>query len=257
MRTHSRFALALALALLPEAAAAPPSKAKKPPAPAQPIPAADEFLIAATALTLQQEYDDAEKVVRKGQALHPDAHGFHLKLGDILVGRRRPAEAFYEYQWELLRAGDQPSGLVAAKEIGKLFTDVDLRGPEVEELRTVMLASSQVITNPKAAIEALESVQKLRGPRVALRLYLAEAKHQLRQHDAAAAIYRSLIAEDPRLVPAYVELAGVLRVQGKTGEAEALDAKARAIDANHPSLRQPLPPSSGPTLELAPPPASP
>lgn len=195
-----------------------------------------EFLAAATSLTLQKELDSAQRVVDLGQEKFPSAQGFHLKQGDIHRARGKTAEAFYEYQWELLRAGNTDTGIAAAKAIAG-FMSSDKRGLDVDEIHSVLMAMVKLQNDGKTALADLKRVEDSRGVRFVLSVLIAEAHVQARDLEPAARIYRNLIARDAYFVPAYVELAGVLRLQGQTKEADAFTARAREIDPQHPSLR--------------------
>lgn len=197
---------------------------------------APEYLAAATSLTLQLELDSAQRVVDLGLKKFPAAQGFHLKQGDIHRARGKVAEAFYEYQWELLRAGTTDTGTAAAKAIGGFMTS-DKRGLDVDEIHTVLLAMVKLQNDGKAALADLKRVEDRRGVRFVLSVLIAEAHVQARDLEPAARIYRNLIARDGYFIPAYVELAGVLRLQGQAKEADAFTARARELDPNHPSLQ--------------------
>lgn len=195
-----------------------------------------EYIAVATSLTLQMDLDDAQRVVDKGRSRFPKAHGFHLKQGNIHLARGKAAEAFYEYQYELMRAGFHESGPAAGRAIAAMIKS-NARGPEYDEIQRCILAMAKLRVDGKAAHADFKSIEDARGVRYVLSVFIAEAHVQMRNYDVAARVYRSLIARDPYFVPAYVELAGVLRLQGKKKEAADLDAKARAIDASHPSLQ--------------------
>jgi len=194
-----------------------------------------EFIAAATSLTLQQDFEDAQKVIDKGRARFPKAHGFHLKQGDLFDARGKIADAFWEWQWELMRAGAVETGPAASRNIVK-YVQSDRRGLEFDEIHVALLSMAKLHSDPKGALFELKKIEEVRGQRFALSFLIAEAHVQNRNLDTAAGIFRNLIARDPYFVPAYVELAGVLRLQGKPKDAESLDAKARGIDPSHPSL---------------------
>jgi tetratricopeptide (TPR) repeat protein len=197
---------------------------------------APEFLAAATSLTNQKEFDAAQRVVDLGLQKFPAAQGFHLKQGHLHEARGKVAEAFYEYQWELLRSGNSETGVAAAQAIGAIMTS-ERRGLEIDEIHTVILAMSKLPLDGKGALRDLKRVEDGRGVRFVLSLLLAEAHVQARDLEPAARIYRSLIARDAYFVPAYVELAGVLRLQGLAKEADKFTARARELDPQHPSLQ--------------------
>ena len=194
-----------------------------------------EYLTAATALTLQNELDHAQRAVDKGRAKFPGAHGFHLKQGDIHKARGKLAEAYYEWQWEQWRAGAFETGLAAGNKIAELAKS-DARGPEMDEIGTVLSAMARMPADGAGALADLRRVQKDRGDRFALAVLIAGAQVQAKDVAGAEGDYRALLARDPHFVPAMVELAGVLRLLGKHDEAAKLDAKAKTVDPNHPSV---------------------
>lgn len=198
----------------------------------------DEYLTAATALTLDRALDEAQRVIDKGRARFPQEQGFHLKQGDLHAVRGRVADAFYEYEWEVMRAGKNDTGAAAAKAIGALLRD-GARGAEIDEIQKVLVAQAKLQVKGRGALEDLQKVQATRGERFALRFLVAEAQVAAGELGAAETGFRALTGEDRFFVPAFVELAGVLRLAGKTADADALDAKARAINPEHPSFTAP------------------
>lgn len=205
----------------------------------------DEFLTAATALTLDRSLDEAQRSIDVGRARFPAAQGFHLKQGDLHVVRGRVADAFYEYLWEVMRAGDNDTGSAAARAIGRLIKEGS-RGAETDEIQQVLLAQANLMVKSRDALESLRKVQELRGKRFALRMLIAEAQVVAGELDAAESEFRALIAEDKFFVPAYVELAGVLRLKGKPKDAGAMHEKARAMYPDHPSFTSPERPDPPP-----------
>ena len=198
----------------------------------------DEFLTAATALTLDRALDDAQRVIDLGRVRFPAAQGFHLKQGELLAVRGRVADAFYEYEWEVMRAGRNDTGSAAAKAVGRLLKEGG-RGPEVAEIQQVLLAQANLMVRSRDALDSLQKVAAIRGNPFVLRMLIAEAQVVAGELDAAENGFRALIAEDKFFVPAYVELAGVLRLKGKPEDAAALDERARAIYPEHPSFTSP------------------
>lgn len=173
--------------------------------------------------------DAAEKLAKAALQKHGHAHGFHLILGDVHVRRQRFADAFYEWYWEFLRAGPgSNTGDLAVKRIGALLADK--RGPEMDEVRRVLDAVQQTVSDPKGALAVLERTQRDRGNRFALRELMAEALQRSGESAKAAALYRELLQEDPYFVPGYVQLSIVLRATGQTAEADEMVLKARSID---------------------------
>lgn len=174
------------------------------------------------------DVDAAEHVLREGMAAHPREPGFHVALGEVLETRGQKAEAFYEYQWELLRTGaENPIGEAAGKSAAALVSKGD------REIREVLGALQQMASDPSESRSRLAKVRADRGPRLILDLYVAEAARLAGDSRAAERGFRAVIERDPAFVPAYLELAGVL---GDGDEARALVAKAASIDANHWSL---------------------
>lgn len=206
-------------------AASKPATLKKAPMSDDP----NELYAQAAVLVLQGEPDAAEKIAKAALEKHGEAHGFHLILGDVLSRRQRYADAFYEWQWEFLRAGPgSTTGDLAVKRIGDLLADK--RGTDVDEARLVLDAVMLTVKDPKAAYAILEKTQNDRGSRFALREYMAEAKQRQGDVTAAIELYRDLLREDPYFVPGYVQLAVLLQSTGKDAESTEMILKARSID---------------------------
>jgi len=75
----------------------------------------DSYLLFANAL-IPRDCDTAERVLREGMQQFPFAPGFHLLLGRVHQRRGHDADAFYEYQGEVLKTGaERPEGADAAK----------------------------------------------------------------------------------------------------------------------------------------------
>lgn len=177
----------------------------------------------------------AEKLATAALRDHPQAHGFHLLLGDVHLRRKHFADAFYEWQWEFLRAGSgTTTGDLAAARISNLLSGQ--RGPEVDEVRRVLDAVMLTVKDPKSAHAALERVEGERGERFALTHFKAEALHQ-QGSEQAADLYRELIRQDPTFVAGYVQLGSFLKSKGREKEALELMAKARGIDPDNWRLR--------------------
>ena len=179
--------------------------------------------------------DAAEKLANAALKNHPAAHGFHLILGDVHVRRKHFADAYYEWQWEFLRAGPgSTTGDLAANRISNLLSSQ--RGPEVDEVRRVLDAVMLTVKDPKAAFLAFERVEAERGDRLALTHFKAEALHQ-QGSEQAADLYRECIRVDSTLVAAYVQLASLHKSKGREKEALELMTKARGIDPGNWRLR--------------------
>jgi len=188
-----------------------------------------EYLLLANAL-MRRDPETVEKILHDGLQKFPSASGFHLLLGELHAARREDAEAFYEFQWELLRTGgERPTGAEAAKRSADL-----LRSSKVpRELVDLTRAVAGMKKDPKAARQLLERMIRERGDRFVLRLYFCEAVQRTGDVPGAIEIYRNLLQRDPYFVPAYVQLGELLDQSGKFEEAKALRAKAQSIDPEH------------------------
>lgn len=176
----------------------------------------------------QHRYDIAEKVARDGISQFPVDPGFHLLLATAHVYQGHALEAFYEYQWEMVQEGPaSPTADAAAMNCASLLKST---APEIRELRRVVEAQQKIESDPVAAVKILDEIERVRGKRVVLELFRAEALQRSGDLGAAALAYSEVIAHAPSLVPAYVELAGVRAKQGDTAESRALLEKANAID---------------------------
>jgi tetratricopeptide (TPR) repeat protein len=182
------------------------------------------------ALLADGNLEGAEKLAEEGLKNYPASQGFHLALGDIHAARGEAAEALYEYQWELLRAGEaRPTGSSAAQSCAELMK---MSNPDAEVTR-VLSAMQTMKKDPRGAQREFAALAKSRGDRFILLLYLAESTQTVGDIDEAIRIYRILIERDPYFVPAYVQLGELLDKSGKTGKAKELMDRVRLIDPEH------------------------
>lgn len=183
-------------------------------------------------LVANQDADAAEKLARQGIAKFPGVNGYHLVLGDVHNSRKEYADAYYEWQWEFFRSGPkQVTGEKAAERIKKLLSTV--RGTSSDEVRLVFDILEKTSAEPKPSFDRLVRIEKERGSRFVLTLFKAEALTGAGDKANAQALYRDLLQKDPYFVPAYVQLASLLKKSGNDEEAGKMMAKARSIDPNH------------------------
>ena len=176
-----------------------------------------------------KDVDAAEYVLREGMRAHPSEPGFHASLGQVFEARGQKAEAFYEYQWELLRTGAQdPIGEASARRAGALASDA--------EVRAVLVALRDMQSDPSESRSTLARIRAERGSRLVLDLFLAEASRLAGDAKASERAYRAVIAKDASFIPAYVELSSLLASTGKKSEAAELVSTARYLSPNHWSL---------------------
>jgi tetratricopeptide (TPR) repeat protein len=182
------------------------------------------------ALLAARDFEGAERLAREGLEKYPASRGFHLALGDIYSARGEEAEALYEYQWELLSAGeDRPTGSAAARRSAELMQKTN---PDPEVCR-VISAMKTMRNDAREARREFAELVKSRGDRFVLLLYLAESTQMAGDVDGAITIYRKLIQRDPYFVPAYVQLSELLEKSGTTDRAKELMDKAWSIDPEH------------------------
>lgn len=190
------------------------------------------FQKAVLELVANHDADAAEKLARQGLSKFPAEHGFHLVLGDVHNSRKDYADAYYEWQWEFFRSGpNNVTGEKAAERIKKLLSTV--RGTSSDEVRLVFDIIEKTSTEPKQSYDRLVRIEKERGNRFVLTLFKAEALTGAGEKAKAQALYREMLQKDPYFVPAYVQLAGLLRKSGNETEADKMMAKARSIDPKH------------------------
>lgn len=176
-----------------------------------------------------KDVDAAEYVLREGMRAHPAEPGFHASLGQVFEARGRKAEAFYEYQWELLRTGiEDPIGDAAARRAAMLTGDA--------EVREVLSALHAMRADPSGSRRRLAKIRGERGSRLVLDLWIAEAARLAGDPGASEKGYRAVIAQDPSFIPAYVGLASLLARTGKTAEAAELTSTAAHLSPQHWSL---------------------
>lgn len=191
------------------------------------------FLTFADLAAKEKDWTKAERILRDGMIKHPASDGFHLSLGYVFEQKGQLADAFYEYQWEMLRAGVKKLGDEAARRSGTLLA---MESPDVAEPRAVMEALDLGRTKPAAARQKLLAISKKRGSPFALRVYGAELAHLAGDTTTAEKEFRELIKRDPAFVPAYLSLSRLLANSDRKSEADALLAKARSINPDHWSL---------------------
>ena len=109
------------------------------------------YLVLANVL-IPRDCDTAEKILRDGMKQFPSAAGFHLLLGHVHQSRGHHAEAFYEYQWELLRTGAaRTEGADAARRCAELVK----KPSSSRELADLMTTVQEMQRNPQLASEML------------------------------------------------------------------------------------------------------
>lgn len=209
----------------------------------------------ADAFTTEGKYSEAEAVLREGMRQNASSHGFHLALGNVLLAKGKPADAYLEYFYEGLRAGADPAGAAAIKAAKDLLASN--RGLDVDEARRFLQGVDSVSTNPPEARRALKTLSKERAGHFVVRFFLAETRMRSGEEEGALQELRTLTKEDPGFVPAMVLEAMSLRSLGRQKEAEAVAAKARKVSPKHWALKPlellgqatptPLPPTPAPT----------
>ena len=201
--------------------------------PAQPDPKA--------ALTLAQQrlaakdFRGAEKILRDVSAKSPKTPGVHLLMGELAERQADDRAAFWEYQWEMLRAGgDSPTGEEAAKRSAAIAQG---ETPQAESVMKVMQAMSESATKPGHALVAVRAARK-EGDAFVLRVFEAELVETTGDTASAEKLYRELVEADPAFVPARLGLARALESRGDAEGARKQLEEARKIDPNHWSLRR-------------------
>lgn len=193
-------------------------------------PPAESFT-KAQALTTEGKFSDAEAVLRGGMKQNPGTQGFHLAIGRVLLANDRPAEAYFEYFYEVLRAGSDAPGAEAMQASKDLLATH--RGIEVDEARVFLKAVTTVGTNPAEARRLLLSLTGDRATHYVTRYFLAETRLRTTGGEEALKELRALVAEDPGFAPAVVLEAMSLRGLGRQKEAETAGARARKIAPTH------------------------
>lgn len=185
-----------------------------------PLGTAVDYLTVADIAVLRGEWMTAERILRDGMDAHPESDGFHLSLGYVLESQGRIADAFYEYQYEVVRSTHDRLAKEAARKSSLL-----LERTEADEPRRVMAAIELARTNPAAARKALAAIPSKGTRPFALRLYETECTRLAGDLAAAERGYRALIASDPLFAPAHAALADLLEETGHADEAARIRAK--------------------------------
>ena len=215
------FALLMTLVL----AAGPVKKAE--PDPQVPLLLAQQRIAA-------KDFSGAEKILRDVSAKSPKTAGVHLLLGEVAERRADDRAAFWEYQWELLRAGgESPTGEEAAKRSAAIAQG---ETPAAEQVMKVLQAMGEAGTMAERSLATVRAARK-QGDAFVLRVFEAELVEMTGDAAGAEKLFRELIAADPAFVPARLGLARALERAGKTGDAQKQLDEAKKIDPNHWSLR--------------------
>jgi predicted Zn-dependent protease len=196
----------------------------------KPLGSAVDYLTVADIAVQLKDWKKAEQIIRDGMAAHPDSDGFHLSLGYVLENQGHIAEAFYEYQYEILRSSRVRMAEEAARKSAALLAR---KSADADEPRRVMAALQLAENDPAAARKAIAAVSRTRGDRFALRVFEVECAQRAGDLDGAEKGFRALLARDPGFIPGYVALADLLASSGHAAEAEAILATAQQRGAGH------------------------
>lgn len=189
-----------------------------------------DFLTVAQIAAEQKQWRQAEKILRDGMTRHPKSDGFHLSLGYVFEQEGRLADAFYEYQWELQRAGIPELAEAAARRSAAIL---ERKEAAADDPRAVMEALALGEKDPAAARKRLVEISARTGSPFALRVYAAEMAALAKDRKSAEKELRELTREDPAFVPGYVALARIFDQTGRKKDAEAALARAREVNAQH------------------------
>lgn len=175
----------------------------------EPRVAAFERSLAPLAVAAWRGREEAERLDRAVLASRPHDLQVRQQLARLLEERGEPAAA--AEQWRELLA----------------------RMPGVDDWRTRLAFSLAAAGRAGEARSILESVVAERGD-AASRLNLAVHLDQAGRLDAAADLYRALLADDPTHEPARLNLAKLLARQGALDEADRLVREGLELDPGSP-----------------------
>jgi tetratricopeptide (TPR) repeat protein len=187
----------------------------------------DDYLIAAWALSRTDKLADAQALLRRAITAMPNASGLHLGLGYAMAADGKPVDALLEYWYEFENgASDDPY----AKEARLQFQDSLGRAQAFPMFASRILLLRDIVedtgNNPKTVLDDLRALDEAGIKHPTLDLLRAETLHAAGDAATAEALLRKLLTDDPAFLPAYFDLALILRSSERTEEARRLVADA-------------------------------
>jgi predicted Zn-dependent protease len=165
----------------------------------------------------QNRLDEAAKFYRRAVEANPQSFEAHVELGLLLARQGKPAEA----RPELVTA----TGL-----------DAGVAGVAAKARAWRALAELDRADDPAKASEDLLKALRLSPETTADTLLAASLAEQTGQSDAAEAVYRRLLAKDPKSAPANAALAHLMIARKQYPEAESFLRAALAQSPGDPAL---------------------
>lgn len=194
----------------------------------------DDFLVAAWAKNHTGKPVEASALLRRAIAALPNASGLHLSLGYSLATDGRPVDALLEYWYEFENdSADDPY----AKEARLQFQDALGRTQAYPKYATTLLAIKSAVEDsaddPSAVLEDLQKVEAAGYHHVTLDLLRGETLYVKHDANGAEEIFRKILAADPAFLPAYLDLAAILRSSDRETESRRLVAEVARRNPSH------------------------
>jgi len=201
---------------------------------AQPV----DYLVQASCAQRKQQYDMARKVLEEALSRYPAAPGLHYSLGQTFQAMKKPARAFYQFQYEIMLSGPRSSYTDDATDQIEIMTAlIDREKDPANYLKVAYGASALARMNPEGYEKAVEYIEKgLRANGddcLPLQMLLGNAYVGLEKYDLAAKAFASALRVDPFFVPAYVDLGDTYKKLGKEEKALEQYAKALTLDKHN------------------------
>jgi len=222
---------------------------------AQPV----DYLVRASCVQREGDYDQAQKVLVEGLSRYPMASGLHCALGKVFLAKEesrddaakeRPpkrfyAEAFYQFQYEIMLSGPLSSYTDEARDQIEIMTAlIDREKDHDNYLKVAYGAAALMNMTPGSYEKAIENIKKgLRANGddcLPLQVLLGHAYVGLGDDEKAAKAFETVLRIDPFFPPGYVDLGDIYEKLGKRENALEQYGKALALDKHNWRVREML-----------------
>ncbi|HUS57761.1 MAG TPA: tetratricopeptide repeat protein [Planctomycetota bacterium] len=201
---------------------------------AQPV----DYLVRASCYLQQKAHDLAKKTIEEGLGRYPTASGLHCALGRVHQAAGRPAEAFYEFQCEIMLSGPKSSYSDEASAQIEIITALLSKEKDPDNYLkigygVVALRNMKPGSYENAVEEIKKGLRTVGDNCLPLQMLLGMAYVDLGQYADAIKAFEAALMIDLYFVPAYVDLADVYLKLGQKERAITLYAKAMTYDRNN------------------------